>query len=528
MGSYVVRLKAGASAQANPAGQTATVTKGELVQKVVETGTIDAIKSVEVKSRTDGRVAKLLVNEGDAVKQGQLIAIIDPQQTQLRVEQDKANLEGAESASAKTQIELDQRRITAKRDYEQSQLKLAQIRDQLRIQPQLTNAAIAEARADLDSAVQERDRLKSSILPNERKSAETSKRQAEANYQNAQAQFNRVVELQGKGFASSKEVEDARMQLEVQRANVESTNDSYQRIDGQVQLELQKAEEAVRRARAALDTAQANRINDINKKREYQAAIADEEKSRIALRDVDAMEKSYEQSQAQVRQLRSVLGDSMRNLNETQIKAPMDGVITKKEIQEGELVASLSSFSGGTPIVRLENRNALRVVLNVNEIDVAKMLEGMDADVEVDAIPDKHFQGTIKRIAPASTNVQSATSAQPASNDTVVKYQVEVWLTSTDPHLRSGMSAKCTIEVEHKTNVLKLPLEFIGKDDKGSYVMVSAKKGSGKEAQRVAVKTGSSTGSEVEILAGITEGAIIEKPMFSGPPRQGFMQGGGD
>ena len=220
-----------------------------------------------------------------------------------------------------------------------------------------------------------------------------------------------------------------------------------------------------------------------------------------------------------------MLGDSTRNLNETQIRAPMDGIITKKEIQEGELVASLSSFSSGTGIVRLENRHALRVVLNVNEIDVAKMLEGMNADVEVDALPDKNFTGMIKRIAPASTNVQSATQS---STETVVKYQVEVWLSSADPHLRSGMSAKCTIEVEHKRNILKLPLEFVGKDDNGQYVMASPKKGSKDAAQRLAVKTGVSTGSEIEITSGAPEGTIVEKPKFSGPARQGFMQGGGD
>ena len=236
IGSYVIRLKANPGAQASQTGQSATVAKGDIIQKVVETGTIDAIKSVEVKSRTDGRLAKLLVNEGDIVKQGQLIAIIDPQQTQLRVQQDKANLDGAESAAAKTMIELEQKRITVKRDYLQAQLKLAQIKDQLKIQPSLTNASIAEAKADLDSAIQERDRLHTSILPNERKSAETSKRQAEANYQNAQSHYKRVTDLQSKGYVSTKDVEDARMTLDVQKANMEAAADNYQRIDGQVQL----------------------------------------------------------------------------------------------------------------------------------------------------------------------------------------------------------------------------------------------------------------------------------------------------
>src|SRR5688500_8305406 len=79
----------------------ATVTRGELIVKVVETGTIDAVKSVEVKSRASGRLARLLVDEGDFVEKGQLIGVIDPRETQLRVEQDAAQLRGARSAAEK-------------------------------------------------------------------------------------------------------------------------------------------------------------------------------------------------------------------------------------------------------------------------------------------------------------------------------------------------------------------------------------------------------------------------------------------
>lgn len=527
LGSYMVRMQASRTAQASTSGENATVSRGDVIVKVVETGTIDAVKSVEVKSRTDGRLAKLLVDEGDHVTQGQLIALIDPKQTQLRVEQDQANLQGAESGAAKAKIELDQRRVTARRDYQQAQLKLAELRDQLKVQPTLTNAGIAQAKADLASAIQERDRLKASILPNERKSAETSKRQAEANYANAESQYNRQMGLRSKGYVSTKDVEDARMTLQVQEANLDEAKNSYDRIDQQIQLEQEKADESVRHAQAALDSALAGRIQDVNKRRDFELAVADVEKARVALRDVDAMEKSYEQSRAQVRQLGSVLGDSQRNLGETFIRSPLDGIVTKKEVQEGELVASLSSFSSGTGIVRIEDRRSLRVVLDVNEIDVAKMLEGMKATVEVDALPDQKFEGVIKRIAPASTNVQAATTSQTAT-DTVVKYQVEVYLTSTNPHLRSGMSAKCTFEVEHKHNVLKVPLEYVGKDDKGKYVLLAPAKGSKAEATRVAVKAGTSTGSEIEIISGVNEGQEIQKPKFAGPQRQGFMQAGGD
>src|SRR5512138_1873817 len=57
------------------------VVRGDLVVNVVDTGTIDAVNSVEVKSRVSGRLSKLLVDEGYRVQQGQIIATIDPQET---------------------------------------------------------------------------------------------------------------------------------------------------------------------------------------------------------------------------------------------------------------------------------------------------------------------------------------------------------------------------------------------------------------------------------------------------------------
>ena len=524
------RFKPGGNAAAAQVGQTATVTRGSLIQKVVETGTIDAVTSVELKSRVDGRLAKLLVSEGDQVKKGQLVALIDPRETQLKVNQDRANLSGAESAAAKARIEWEQRQITAQRDYDEAKLKLAQLNDQLKVQPTLTKSNIDSAIADLNTANQERDRLKASILPQEQISAKSDLQQAQAGYDNALAQYSRQVALQQKGFASSKDVEDAKLALAVDQAKLASTKDNYNRIFEQTKLELDKADESVRHAKAEVDTANANKIQDVNKKRDYEMALADLEKAKVGLRDTDAMKQAWQQAESQVEQFKNVLADSERNLGETNIVSPLDGIVSKKEIQEGELVASISGFSSGTPILRIEDRRSLRVILDVNEIDVAKLLEGMKAEVKVDALPNKVFHGIVKRIAPASTNIQAtenASSSQTGTTDSVVKYEVEIWLTSTDPHLRSGMSAKCTLEPLHKDNVLQLPIEFVGKDGDKSYVLVSPKTRKGK-AQRVDVVTGDATGSMIEIVSGVSEGTAVDKPTYSGPPRRTFMQGGPD
>jgi HlyD family secretion protein len=162
----------------------------------------------------------------------------------------------------------------------------------------------------------------------------------------------------------------------------------------------------------------------------------------------------------------------------------------------------------------------------VNEIDTAKLREGLKSNIDVEAIPGVTFKGTVHRIAPASNN--TGASAQTAT-DSVVRYAVEVWLDGTDTRLRSGMSARCTVIVSRKENVLALPIDFVGKDEKGRYVMIA--QGDAKKklpAKRVTVKTGSETGTMVEIVEGVSLDQKVERPPFSGPARQGMMQMGSD
>ena len=157
-----------------------------------------------------------------------------------------------------------------------------------------------------------------------------------------------------------------------------------------------------------------------------------------------------------------MLGDAQRQLGETEIRAPVAGIVTKRYVQLGELVASLSSFSAGSPIFKIEDRSTMKVRLNINEIDVAKLTLAMDATVTVDAFTDRKFNGKVSKIAPASEM-----AAQGAANDPVVKYIVEVTLDSSSPDLKSGMSAQCTMLVLNRPNVLRVQRDYVVKDADG-------------------------------------------------------------
>lgn len=504
------------------------VTRGDLSVKVIESGTIDAVKAVEVRSRASGRLAQILVKEGDVVEQGQLIAVIDPQETEFLVEQNRAQLRGAQSAVARTSLEIEQRRITSRAAVVQAEKRIAQLREELRAQPTLTLSAINQARAAVSSAQKSREQLVTSTHPNRRTALVQTVDEARASQQNANREYERIRDLEQKGYVAGRSLDNARLNLDLANLRLQAARDNLSRLEAELRIELANADEATKRAQADLDRANANSIQDTIKRREYESAIAALSTARASLRDVEVLGQSRIQGQASVSQIGSVLRDSQRQLGETQIRAPMAGIVTKSYLEVGELVTALSAFSAGSAIVRIEDRREMRVTLNVNEIDVARLALDMQAKVDVDAIPDKTLNGRVTKIAPASNALSTGgAQAAAASAEAVVKYEVEIVLSGTDPKLRSGMSAKCTLEVISRPQTLLLPLEFVGKDKEGRFVMLPAQAKGGKPT-RHPIRVGAASGASIEVLEGLKEGDSVVRPDYTGPKRQGFMQFGDD
>jgi len=107
----------------------AKVERGDLAKSVVATGKIQAITQVEVKSKASGIVQKLLVDYGDRVQQGQVLAELDKQEIQAQVNQQRASLEASEAAAQAAAADLKHARVDAegpdvpmlKRTYEREQ-----------------------------------------------------------------------------------------------------------------------------------------------------------------------------------------------------------------------------------------------------------------------------------------------------------------------------------------------------------------------------------------------------------------------
>lgn len=129
------------------------------------------------------------------------------------------------------------------------------------------------------------------------------------------------------------------------------------------------------------------------------------------------------------------------------IRAPMDGTILQKNVEEGAVIQSASSnVSGGTALFVMANLAEMQVRTLVDETDMGALTPGLVADVRVEAFPDRNFRGVIDKIEPQATVEQNVTM-----------FPVIVAIDNQSGLLRPGMNAEVEVQIDEARNVVVVP-----------------------------------------------------------------------
>ena len=528
--------------------RTETVQQGDVEVKVVETGSIDALRKVDIKSKAGGRISRLLVDAGAIVRQGQVIATIDPQEIDSQVEALRAQMAGAEArvASARKAAVYQADQTTSGVDQYVHNLAAAQTRlheaeAEAKVQPRLTKQSIAAAQGAVDAAFAQEQALKDSLNlmtasthPQAVVSAQSAYDTAVAQETNTGSNLKRQKTLLARGFVSQLAVDQAQTDFDVARAHTRDVKEHLDRIKQANALEEQNlksqiasAQSSVRQAQAALDQAVAA-ITPESKQRDLESARAAYAQAKAQLaaarsgRTQDMMRMDdIAAAQAEVRQLRNQLAQLLVQQQDTTIHATMDGMITKRYVEQGELVTSaIGSFSQGTAIFQLADLATMLVKINVNEVDIDKVRLGMPAEVTIDAAKGVTFHGHVHKVSPSSQD--SGTTSGSASSQTVIRFPVEVQLDAADSRLKSGMSARCSIICSRRKNVVRVPTNCIqGAGATGTVKVVTSGSKDGKPvdvAQPRTVTVGLRGDDYVEIASGLKPGEKVATNPYTGPP----------
>ncbi len=279
---------------------------------------------------------------------------------------------------------------------------------------------------------------------------------------------------------------------------------------------LQRQEDLAKRQLVSREELDASRTEAAAAEQSLTQAELAVAETRKLPRTVELRRHDISLMQARVQQAAVDLENAEQRLRETKIYAPMDGVITVRPVQTGQIIASgISNVGGGTSLMTLSDLSRMFVNASVDEADIGKVAVGQEAIITADAFPGKKFKGVVQRIATQGTNKSD-----------VVTFEVKIEIDGQGREvLKPEMTANVKVQAESRDNALLLANEAIQTRREEYCVEVP---GTTDTAKLVMVEIGITDGLNTEIVSGLEEGQKVLLPgsLQSKWSREGSAGGG--
>jgi HlyD family secretion protein len=186
----------------------------------------------------------------------------------------------------------------------------------------------------------------------------------------------------------------------------------------------------------------------------------------VAKAEVEAAKQSVAAAEFNVRSTEASLKEAQENLRKTAIYAPVDGTISKLNVEQGERVQGVQGFQG-TELLRIANLNEMEVSVDVSENDIVRVSLNDTAIIDIDAYLDRKFKGIVTEVANSANNSSLATTDQVTNFAVKIRILHESYedLISKehpeDSPFRPGMSATVEVQTNRVSNVLALPIQAV-------------------------------------------------------------------
>ena len=160
-------------------------------------------------------------------------------------------------------------------------------------------------------------------------------------------------------------------------------------------------------------------------------------------------------SQHGVSQWQASVDEAMEQLSKTIFRAPMDGKVTRLNVEEGQTVIIGTMNNAGSLVLTISDLSVIEVVVQVDETDVPAISIGDRASIRIDAFGDREFTGHVTEIGNSAINPPSR---QAAGQQAAIDFEVVLTLELNDAVLRPDLSATADIVTESRSKVLGVPI----------------------------------------------------------------------
>ncbi|MBO5281906.1 MAG: HlyD family efflux transporter periplasmic adaptor subunit [Lachnospiraceae bacterium] len=433
IGRFIISMQSAAETMMSMLSQqeTAAVERRSLVESISATGSVTSAGSKSVTAEVTGvKSLSVPVQVGDMVQEGDLLCLLDT----ADLEENLANSELSLSVTrSRTQLELD----SAQRNLEEAGTSA-------RIEQSRMDDQAASALKSYEEARERMNRAGSSYGSANQSSTEI--RLALEDYQAQLAQVHEQLNLlteTGASVSGSDAADSAA--LEAEAARLEQLITEYQ-------LQYSTAQETEKGLKSVYDQA----VTAVNNAYDAYQKVLQSQEDTIRSGNSTLQSRQDSLTSSQLNAATSGISDQqqidryLEQIEACNVTAPISGVVTSVNLETGD------SYNGGA-IVTIEDISSYEVTVEIDEYDISKIEVGQRVVIKTNGTGDLELEGKVISIAPRATGGSSVT------------YTVKTSIDTPCEDLRMDMTAKLSIIISSKENVLTVPYAAVQTAEDGSY-----------------------------------------------------------
>lgn len=377
---------------------------------------------IAISPKIQGKISHIFAEEGDTIEKDQVVAELENEEYFAALKKTKSELERTHMEISKEKTQLYLVRIQVKKRISETKLSISQAEDSLKMAQQ-------EYALQQDVVQKEINKARANFMVAKARVTEEHARLQEAN-----RDFERAKKLFEKGIISESRIENAETNYSAAQSVYKATKEKQRSAESHLELAQAKyrsieplgerihiAEKAFKKAQLELDLATKER-----------KLIKHQEQKIMVL-------------EARAKEVKELVKLAQIDLQETIIKSPIKGILSKKVSNSGEVVQP------GQPIVFVNDPEDIWIEANIEETKIRKIKKGAPVIVKVDAYPGRKFNGKVTIIGSATTSQFSLIpSANPSGQFVKVTQRIPVRISVNDVDhlLKPGMMIIVWIKIE--------------------------------------------------------------------------------
>ena len=241
------------------------------------------------------------------------------------------------------------------------------------------------------------------------------------------------------------------------RTRVDSGTASFQTAQmllDQMRQAIETARVQVQQARQTLTRQQDLWSKQLTTREALEKATNDVTAAESALQE---REHAAEAQASRIEQERAGLENARYDLSKVRIESPIEGIVTRRNIQEGETAVVGTMNNAGTVLLTLADMSVIQAEVEVDETNIPTVQFGQKATITIDALPDRSFAGHVTEIG--NSPIQAATGAGNTTQAT--NFKVVVVLDEEVPDVRPGFTATADIVTATRKQVVAVPIPAV-------------------------------------------------------------------